>query len=1512
MKKTLLYVGLILFAGMLAGALVCGLVWMQTLYELSMSYTIFAVVFWLEMAAVVLFGMSLRRYFPAISKVWVFSSVLLSLMCCYLFPQFLTPKCSGIPTVKAGCTTTCVQVCTWWVDKDGTYTINGITHTCTVSGTDKGCCVWYGPSCTTECTYYPPTVNGYTTCSVIGNDGWCVNNGQLHMSGTDPENLTITISGTMVGQAFSCAPGYSCLKPLIEGNGNAIFHSHNGHLSSGNFSVGYKFDATAPTLSPVVTGTAGSNGWYTTTVSVATGATDATSGVATSQIRLLSGTWQDSLDILMEGTHTVEMSALDNAGNEATQQAQIMVDTVPPVQEIGITAGTKGSASYYVSDVTVTATSGDATSGVASVVYRVDGGGWQAGTTVTVSADGTHTVDFLTTDTAGLTDMDSLSFLLDQTDPQVTITPTGTFGLDGWYVTPVAVQVSAIDLTSGVTVLEYSLDGSDWTAWTDTLLLNDGVHSLQAYAEDAAGNNSLSNLVLSIDTLPPVPYVQPTGTAGIHDWYLSDVSWQAAASDATSGVASIEVSPDGGVWIVGDTAAFSTEGPHTVDFRFTDEAGNSALTHNAFSIDKTKPTVNITSPLEGAVVKQIVHITGTAADSLSGLADVEISANGGATWQSVPWAADGTWTLDWDTTDGPNGIFAILARSTDEAGNSTTQQVNVIVDNAPPSVSITPSWWIWETADAAVYEQIIPLGSISITVECGNLPDRTYDYNPNRGPFTYQWDRRCGDGQAAASGTYSVVLRACDIYDNCGSARGKVEIPFIALVPATSTPMPTLLPTQQSVWYQTPTLVPSPTPTVQPTLAFPVLPAIGGNEGGGEAQGNPQPLLPLAAAALGTSVFLAAASRREEKETLTAEIRAAQEQASKDQQAADLAERQADVAAQTIATVVVEEPAIAVSTLATLAGVVKTSLDGIWNEAVRISPADAPITIVTHNWVNGVDPIKHLAEVAKNNAFIAWYYQNVYSKKVEQEKAEAAEKEAANDARRYAAESVRYQGLADTYFRQQAADERVEQAAKMQAYYASQIAAQQAKQKTTVESKLTRMEEATEGKNVTTPNPTPITQTSPPMPGIAASIAGVNYSGKSVFTPDPKLQEVIDTNIAKQVEGKPTVKDLFVNFLNSASAFAGKVYEAARTPTEIRNYQENYGPVSPTFGGAPGSIDISSDGNPFGGYKIKMVQGDYNTEIPEWMLEMMLSMIPFVGDGVGIMRQLINKYTTGEMDELDFTLSLIGLGMDLPFDAGIVGDTAVAVLKGFSAMIPAGPAREVLLDAVKLLFDNPEGISAMAGAVWKMMGSEDLVKLLSNNPKLLKAAIESSEHAEELLGMGPDAARLVEEIGEDGVKAMLDGGDEALEGVDDFIGILHGEKVTLPNVSGQTIQFIKVSPEEVLDLRKTFNTTERKEFLEFLSKDENIMQDLRKAGLSDVDILKIENGKVPTGYEVHHKIPLDGGGTNDFDNLILIKKDPYHKVLTNTQRTLTSGLDVGDTIALDSWPIPEGYIYTGN
>lgn len=56
---------------------------------------------------------------------------------------------------------------------------------------------------------------------------------------------------------------------------------------------------------------------------------------------------------------------------------------------------------------------------------------------------------------------------------------------------------------------------------------------------------------------------------------------------------------------------------------------------------------------------------------------------------------------------------------------------------------------------------------------------------------------------------------------------------------------------------------------------------------------------------------------------------------------------------------------------------------------------------------------------------------------------------------------------------------------------------------------------------------------------------------------------------------------------------------------------------------------------------------------------------------------------------------------------------------------------------------------------------------------------------------------------------------------------------------------------------------------------------MKDAGLSEIDILDIKDGFVPEGWQVHHKLPLDDSGDNSFENLVLIKNEPYHKVITN-------------------------------
>lgn len=117
--------------------------------------------------------------------------------------------------------------------------------------------------------------------------------------------------------------------------------------------------------------------------------------------------------------------------------------------------------------------------------------------------------------------------------------------------------------------------------------------------------------------------------------------------------------------------------------------------------------------------------------------------------------------------------------------------------------------------------------------------------------------------------------------------------------------------------------------------------------------------------------------------------------------------------------------------------------------------------------------------------------------------------------------------------------------------------------------------------------------------------------------------------------------------------------------------------------------------------------------------------------------------------------------------------------------------------------------------------------------------------------------------------------------------------------------------EEFTKLRNKFSSTEKGNFLKSLIKDEKKIKELHKAGLTEDDIEDMKLGLVPEGYHVHHKLPLDDGGTNDFDNLILMKNDHYHKVIINSQKTLTKDLKVGETKVIN-WPIPEGYIYPVN
>ncbi|WP_139367496.1 HNH endonuclease signature motif containing protein [Bacillus alkalicellulosilyticus] len=143
---------------------------------------------------------------------------------------------------------------------------------------------------------------------------------------------------------------------------------------------------------------------------------------------------------------------------------------------------------------------------------------------------------------------------------------------------------------------------------------------------------------------------------------------------------------------------------------------------------------------------------------------------------------------------------------------------------------------------------------------------------------------------------------------------------------------------------------------------------------------------------------------------------------------------------------------------------------------------------------------------------------------------------------------------------------------------------------------------------------------------------------------------------------------------------------------------------------------------------------------------------------------------------------------------------------------------------------------------------------------------------------------------------------------DDFVGVLKGESVHLKKVKMEQIIYTKRPPEDTLKLRKEFNNSVRKNYLKDFANDPIKVNRLTNAGLTEVDIARMKKGLTPEGWQVHHKLPLDDGGTNAHDNLILIKNDPFHKAITNKQNELTRGLEPGQSKTI-SWPIPNGNIY---
>lgn len=378
-------------------------------------------------------------------------------------------------------------------------------------------------------------------------------------------------------------------------------------------------------------------------------------------------------------------------------QGFILTPSVAPTT-LAAVSGTAGCGGWYTSPVSVILTAADhSDTGIKEIHYSLDGAVevvvGDVSATFTVNGDAAHTIRYFAVDYAGNVETpNNLTVNIDGALPSSAASVSGTAGTNGWYKSPVTLQISGTDATSGVGSIKYrkSINGS----WGSTITggnpssVSFGNFSTGGNGRYAVGFNAVDRacnaeaekfLDVNIDSTPPASTYQPSILPNAKGWYTGDVSATFSATDNLSGVVALTVN---GAVVPGAIASylFSTEGLQTLNYHATDLAGVIEASRSVtVGIDKTPPATSFSTSSNANAngwFDNSVTVNFSSIDNLSGVDFLTI--NGANFTGSIASSILG------------EGISTLIYSATDNAGLAESQKTTVIrVDKTTPAVTLS-------------------------------------------------------------------------------------------------------------------------------------------------------------------------------------------------------------------------------------------------------------------------------------------------------------------------------------------------------------------------------------------------------------------------------------------------------------------------------------------------------------------------------------------------------------------------------------------------------------------------------------------------------------------------------------------------------------------------------------------------------------------------------------------------------------------------------------------------------
>ncbi|TRZ49811.1 hypothetical protein D4S03_07725, partial [bacterium] len=314
-------------------------------------------------------------------------------------------------------------------------------------------------------------------------------------------------------------------------------------------------DTTAPTISAAVSaGTVGSNGWYTSDVTVHFTCSDTGgSGVASCPADQVLSTEGSSVSSTAQTT-------TDNAGNTSNSSniVTVKIDKTNPIDPI-VTSSSHTVSTWSNNNTIDISWSGatDGLSGVAGYSYLFDTspttlpdtiseGADTSTTSTALSNDSSHYFHLRTQDNAGnwTSTVHIGPFFIDATAPTVSADNTSV----SWRTSNVTITLSATDVGgSGLNNVRYNWDsaatesvGTIFTNGTTVNIPSEGDHTLYLYANDHAGSSNTFSGTYKLDTSDPT--VSATGDST--SWQNTVPTITVSANDTVSNVASVKYAWD--------------------------------------------------------------------------------------------------------------------------------------------------------------------------------------------------------------------------------------------------------------------------------------------------------------------------------------------------------------------------------------------------------------------------------------------------------------------------------------------------------------------------------------------------------------------------------------------------------------------------------------------------------------------------------------------------------------------------------------------------------------------------------------------------------------------------------------------------------------------------------------------------------------------------------------------------------------------------------------------------------